>query len=404
MSPFNLNQNINMKSFLSVLAVTATFCAGSAFLRGGEPVGSSPPGTGAAVVPPSDEAAPASIKVEAEDAAARVKELAQRQYDIDTAQDLYERMKRLLETNGQHLNSALPGYTTRLQSIIRKSPGDSGAKSLLVLSSTNQAMAEIDQDLAVMSHLLAKTVEQGSADRVRSYGSYNALGVDVLIGPGSSPARSLYLDGYGALFLLNVGLPLLPTPAPKAQQEKASPDSAWEQARREVYGSGGAERGGDSPVEPYSEDKVTRLRDSLLEALKNASNIRGLPPDDAITLCIFGGGASGKSSGGRPVVVRSGSSDPSSFWAPAPTAGSASKTKVGIMTIRVKKSDADAFAKGKLSAEDFRKRARIAVYAGGGGKTGSGAGSVATWGAGFEGPTWGAGFGGGGAGGTGEAQ
>ena len=36
-----------------------------------------------------------------------------------------------------------------------------------------------------------------------------------------------------------------------------------------------------------------------------------------------------------------------------------------IMTIRVKKSDADAFAKGKMNLEDFRKKARITTYAGG---------------------------------------
>jgi hypothetical protein len=32
------------------------------------------------------------------------------------------------------------------------------------------------------------------------------------------------------------------------------------------------------------------------------------------------------------------------------------------MTLRVKKSDADAFAKDKLTLEEFRKRAKIAIY------------------------------------------
>ena len=43
-----------------------------------------------------------------------------------------------------------------------------------------------------------------------------------------------------------------------------------------------------------------------------------------------------------------------------------------IMTIRVKKSDADAFAKGKLSLEDFRKKASITTYAGDTGSWGGG--------------------------------
>jgi hypothetical protein len=43
-----------------------------------------------------------------------------------------------------------------------------------------------------------------------------------------------------------------------------------------------------------------------------------------------------------------------------------------IMTMRVRKSDVDSFAKGKLSSDEFRKRASIASYtgnAGGGGFT-----------------------------------
>ena len=35
-----------------------------------------------------------------------------------------------------------------------------------------------------------------------------------------------------------------------------------------------------------------------------------------------------------------------------------------IMTIRVKKSDADAFAKGAMTLEAFRKRAHVVSYAG----------------------------------------
>ena len=40
-----------------------------------------------------------------------------------------------------------------------------------------------------------------------------------------------------------------------------------------------------------------------------------------------------------------------------------------MLTVRVKKADVDAYAKGKLNAEDFQKRARLAAY-----NTGSGGG------------------------------
>ena len=39
------------------------------------------------------------------------------------------------------------------------------------------------------------------------------------------------------------------------------------------------------------------------------------------------------------------------------------QTRGTVMTIRVKKSDADAFAKGNLTLDEFRKKARISNYA-----------------------------------------
>ena len=48
-----------------------------------------------------------------------------------------------------------------------------------------------------------------------------------------------------------------------------------------------------------------------------------------------------------------------------------------IMTIRVKKSDVDAFAQGKLSADEFRTKAAITAYAGDtGGWAGGGGGGA----------------------------
>ena len=52
-------------------------------------------------------------------------------------------------------------------------------------------------------------------------------------------------------------------------------------------------------------------------------------------------------------------------------------TRGTILTIRVKKSDADAFAKGKQTLEEFRKKAKITAYVGNadGGMGGMGFGS-----------------------------
>jgi hypothetical protein len=87
-----------------------------------------------------------------------------------------------------------------------------------------------------------------------------------------------------------------------------------------------------------------------------------LKADESITVCVFGG-----------VSVA-----PGKAWLKrAPSAPDADRDEVlitepgdgrpaygTIMTIHVKKSDADAFAKGKLNLEDFRKKASITTYAG----------------------------------------
>src|SRR5881628_804850 len=93
--------------------------------------------------------------------------------------------------------------------------------------------------------------------------------------------------------LLNAPFPLVPPPAGKNEEEKR--DSNWERARREVYAQG---QGGDVPVgpqafEPFSEEKVNRMKDALVEAIRNAVNIRGLRPDDNLTVCVLGGGGPG---------------------------------------------------------------------------------------------------------------
>src|SRR5437762_8289829 len=125
------------------------------------------------------------------------------------------------------------------------------------------------------------------------------MGINVLFAPGSGSIRNLYLEGYGALFLLNVNFPLLPPPEKtEPMKEKTETDSTWEEAKQELYGQSDAwaQVGKTSrffmapgPQQEYDKDRVEDLKDGLLEALKNATNIRNLKADESITVCIFGG-------------------------------------------------------------------------------------------------------------------
>lgn len=171
------------------------------------------------------------------------------------------------------------GLNTRL-------PG--GGKPVVIRSSDMDPKEEgnLEQDLAVMAHLFDKVLE-GLPGESRPY---TAMGIDVFSTPGSSPMRSFYLEGYGAVFMLNVGFPLLPPP-PKAGAKEAEPeaDSAWEEAKQELYGPRPAAGLLAGPTEEFSEEKVKALKGKLLEALKSASNIRQMKAEDFVTLCVYGG-------------------------------------------------------------------------------------------------------------------
>src|SRR5207248_9677797 len=107
----------------------------------------------------------------------------------------------------------------------------------------------------------------------------------------------------------------------------------------------------------YDERRVEDLKDGLLEALKNPSNIRNLKSDATITVCVFGGASpspkkaktAAKSAPDAPDEDDEAIVTSDRVWhrdGGVPARGT-------ILTIRVKKSDADAFAKDKLSLEDF---------------------------------------------------
>jgi hypothetical protein len=272
---------------------------------------------------------------------------------------------------GASATTPFPATAQRLQAIVNKGHGVPG-KALVIRTSDGdpKAQANLEVDLAVMSRILDNTV----AKKLEDDRANRFMGINVLFAPGSGSIRNLYLEGYGALFLMNVGFPLLPPPAkPEPTKEKSDTDSTWEQAKQELYGqsdpwtqAGKALKFSWSPgpQQDYDKDKVDNLKDSVLEALKNATNIRNLKADESITVCVFGGvnAAPGKV---RTWVKRApGAPDADAEDVVVTEHDGGPPGRGTIMTIRVKKSDADAFAKGKLTLDDFRKKASVTTYAG----------------------------------------
>lgn len=263
-----------------------------------------------------------------------------------------------------------------------RSGGSKTAKSLVIRSSemAPRAQSDLEEDMTIMAHILDKAVAEQSTDE---QAKRVAMGIDVAFVPGEGPTRNLYLDGYGAVFFLNVNFPLLPPPAEKnVEKERAPADSTWEEAREEVYGQPGAKTWASRPE--YDAAKVVALKKALLDCLKNASNIRNVKSDESITLCVIGAPSReparvatgsgtfgyGSSSGGGGGFGPFGSSGgggggggggEQNIWVTTSGNDDAPANKT-TLTIRAKKADCEAFANGKLTADVFRNRAAITIY------------------------------------------
>ncbi len=243
-------------------------------------------------------------------------------------------------------------------------------RTLLILSSEMSARKQggLQEDLAIMSQVLNTALGDFG---IGSPQARTAMGI--MLTPGAAPIRNLYIEGYGVLFTIDLNFPLVPPP-PQPQGEKGAPapSSAWEQAKRALYGARGFDwflgnvtspqaPPSPGPWDTYSQKKVDRLKTATLKALQNATNIRGLRPDDSITVCIFGSSPSPEGVPGLPAVARD-----IPFLQRVPSLGvpvvGGSRVS-SILTVRVKKADVDAFANGKMTEEQFRRKAQIMTYA-----------------------------------------
>lgn len=253
-------------------------------------------------------------------------------------------------------------FTDRLQSIIKRASGPEEVGPLLIRFSETDpvAQANLADDMAVMAHILEKAVgEAASGGPPRPN---RAMGVDLVYTPGGDTKRDLYIEGYGAVFMLRVPFPLIaPAAKPEKMDQDGSPSSEWDRARRELRGEPTEPAGPGSPAEPYREERVKKLTDALLDALRNASNIRDMKAEESVTIYVLGPAEGGPVSVGpvpprmpmRP-LKRAGNTPPEPATVPVQT-GSA-------MTIRVTKANIDSFAKGKSDPEAFRSKAKILAY------------------------------------------
>ena len=112
-------------------------------------------------------------------------------------------------------------------------------------------------------------------------------------GRDSRSTEATYLQGFGLLFLMEVNFTFSPPPRPQAKdptETAEAVDSTWQKARQRVL-SPGASPGMDreDSARDYDNQMVEELKKELIEALKHASNIRNIEPDEWVILTVIGG-------------------------------------------------------------------------------------------------------------------
>jgi predicted DNA binding CopG/RHH family protein len=199
------------------------------------------------------------------------------------------------------------------------------------------------------------------------------MGIELLT--SSSGVRNLLIEGHGAIFVLKTKIALVAPQAPKKEETKTkdTTSSEWEEAKQQIYGPSEIEREIHKKLqmnfgssEEYDADKVQRLKDSLIEALKSASNIRHLSGDNTVTVVVLSSSSVGEV---RKVVTsssgRGGSGDQrrTEVYAKADREAYVAEGRSGSrLMLQAKKSDIDSYAKGQLTTDAFRDKVKSQVY------------------------------------------
>jgi hypothetical protein len=289
-------------------------------------------------------------------------EPASRQYDRVTAN----------QSNQDYVVASVQGPASQ---------GIGAAADILVIPTRQvdaPAFAETKEDMRIMLQILREKISEPRTilGVLYDFGDF--------FGPGGRQPEALYLQGYGAVFVLEVSFPLSPGATSRsvdANEPQQRLDPVWQRAQRQLYAPPGGR------VTPAQADPASfeQFKDDMVKTLKHATNIRHLGPEESVILTVVGqmqdpagalnrmsggpysggfvsgGGFSAHSSGGTIIY-----SDSSSYGR---VGGSVSRRRMPaaaatptVLTIQATKANIDAFAQGDLDFEQFNARIKTFSY------------------------------------------
>ena len=243
-----------------------------------------------------------------------------------------------------------------------------GAGPVLVIPSAQmnpEDLTTITEDTNIMTRIFEKKLQEARISSpsasFRTSLLSTARSVPRLFTSSKQTTESMYLDGFGVIFLMQVDFPLSPSPqAPEPNEPQEDADPLWSQTKRQIYAPDEYKREKQrSPEKEYDAEKVQDLQRTLIEALQHAANIRNLQPDHSVILVVRG------CMSDQNVVVATAitqKNDPEVVTLRASSAGEANPSAAAVLIIRAKKSDIDAFSKGGLDYDQFRERCELITY------------------------------------------
>ena len=237
----------------------------------------------------------------------------------------------------------------------------------------------MEEDLSVMTRLIEESLENAVGEESPT----EVLGIKMLLTSSGRSVRALFLEGSGAIFMVKVGFPVFAPPTVEAKKPRPAGSSDWEQARRDLFEQN--EEPAYAYVKaglPYSESQVAALKQELINVMKRSANIRGLKPDEFVTITVFGplgtwvlrlpeGAVSKNTSAGEEKKSIRLQKDQLLIFddgAGKDTRGlrvSSQRPENGtVLALRARKSDVDKFAANKLSFDEFQKLVTVHGYVG----------------------------------------
>jgi hypothetical protein len=281
--------------------------------------------------------------------------------DADTWKDTWLREWWDHDMEGELLNSDLHEEFT-------KTLRESSIGTILVIPDPKVQIQEpnlfaLMEDMNVMARILDKYLMQAHLFARLVLAEYCPDYTE----RGNRPAEGIYLEGHGAIFLVNVNFPFgcpIENAKQKTKQTQEHTDPIWQRTMRNLYTPDDIKSDIDNTIDhamdrsilgsPLAEErgdteKIQYLKRTLVKALKHAANIRGLRKHEWVTLVARGW----EPAAVVKKTVIEGTTGSSTAYEQPPRK---------VLIIRAQKSDVDAFYKGDLDFDEFRQRTQVVKY------------------------------------------